>query len=241
MSERFIRTQALLGNEAMKTLQSSHVAIFGIGGVGGYVVEALARSGVGKLTLVDSDVVAKSNINRQIIALDCTVGQPKVEAAKERIRQINPLCQTETIQKFVLPGTIGEFDFKVFDYVVDAVDTVSAKLAIIVACKNAGTPVISCMGTGNKLDATKLEVSDISKTSVCPLARVMRIELRKRGVNHVKTVYSKEEPKKVTVESDDPSSPRRAIPGSSAFVPAAAGLIIASEVVKDLIGYQKEG
>lgn len=212
----------LFGEEALKKLGSSRVAVFGVGGVGGYVVEALARSGVGAIDLIDGDKVASSNINRQIYALQSTVGRDKVEVAEERIKDINPDCNVTARKLFYLPDT--EFDFSVYDYIVDAIDTVTGKLAIIENAKKAGVPVISCMGAGNKKDATAFEVSDIYKTSVCPLARVMRRELKKRGIENLKVVYSREEPAK-----------SESVPASCAFVPSVAGLIIAGEVIKDII------
>ena len=212
-------------------MHNAKVAVFGVGGVGGYVVEALARSGVGGLTLIDPDRVSESNINRQIIALSSTVGQYKTHAAKARVMDIHPDCKVETLEIFYSPD-VTDFDFSSFDYVVDAVDTVSAKLAIIERAKSANIPVISSMGAGNKLDPTLFEVSDIAKTSVCPLARVMRRELKKRGIDHVKVVYSKEEPLPARAVDEESG---KAIPASIAFVPSVVGLIIAAEVVKDLI------
>ncbi len=229
---QFSRTALLLGERGVERLKEKRVAVFGIGGVGGYVVEALARSGVGQLDLIDKDTVSLSNINRQIIALRSTVGRLKTEVAAERARDINPQIQTRCHNLFYLPETAGEFDFSAFDYVVDAIDTVSGKIAIIERAKAANIPVISSMGTGNKLNPTMFEVADISKTSVCPLARVMRRELKKRGIEHVKVVYSKEEPL-VSGLTDEESG--KSIPGSVAFTPSVAGLIIASEVIKDLI------
>lgn len=233
MDERFIRTQTLIGKEAMQKLKNSRVAVFGIGGVGGYCVEALARSGVGSIDLIDNDVVALSNLNRQIIATCDTLGQYKVDAAAERISKINPDCIVTAHKLFFTHETAAEINFSVFDYVVDAIDTVAGKLPIIEAAKKFGVPVISCMGAGNKLDPTAFTVADISQTSVCPLARVMRRELKKRGIENVKVVYSKEEPK--TAESNlhlhDSGKPA---PASCAFVPSVAGLIAAAEVIKDL-------
>lgn len=220
----FSRTEILLGKEAVEKLQSAHVAVFGVGGVGGYVVEALARSGIGTLTLIDNDKVSLSNINRQIIALHSTIGKYKTEVAKARIADINPNANVHTRELFVLPETIEEIDFSGFDYVVDAIDTVSGKLAIIQSAKEKNIPVISAMGAGNKLNATAFCVKDISKTSGCPLARVMRRELKKRNIENVKVVYSEEEPKKS----------EEGIVGSVAFVPSVAGLIVAGEVIKDL-------
>lgn len=231
-SEQNSRTAMLLGQEAVEKLASAHVAVFGIGGVGGYVAEALARAGVGALDLIDSDTISVSNINRQIIALHSTVGRLKVDVMADRIRDINPDCRVRTYPMFYLPQTAGEFDFSVYDYIADAVDTVSAKLDLAVRAHEAGVPIIAAMGAGNKLDAAAFEVADISKTSICPLARVMRIELRKRGINHMKVVYSKEEPHVPTVTVSD--GPRRATPGSVSFVPGAAGLIMAGEIIQYL-------
>lgn len=228
--ERFCRTALLIGTDGMAALKGARVAVFGVGGVGGYVVEALARSGVGALTLIDPDRVSKSNINRQIIALSSTVGEYKTHAAKARVLDINPDCKVETQEIFYTPETT-DFDFSSFDYVVDAVDTVSAKLAIIERAQRAKIPVISSMGAGNKLNPTLFEVADIAKTSVCPLARVMRRELKKRGIEHVKVVYSKEEPQPAKAVDEQTG---KAIPASIAFVPSVVGLIIAAEVVKDL-------
>ena len=228
--ERFCRTELLIGSDGMAALKGARVAVFGVGGVGGYVVEALARSGVGGLTLIDPDRVSKSNINRQIIALSSTVGEYKTHAAKARVLDINPDCKVETQEIFYTPETT-DFDFSAFDYVVDAVDTVSAKLAIIERAQRAKIPVISSMGAGNKLNPTLFEVADIAKTSVCPLARVMRRELKKRGIEHVKVVYSKEEPQPAKAVDEQTG---QAIPASIAFVPSVVGLIIAAEVVKDL-------
>lgn len=229
---RFERTALLIGEENVEKLKKAHVAVFGIGGVGGYVVEALCRSGVGTLTLIDKDTVSESNINRQIIALSSTVGRLKTEVAAERAKQINPDICVHTKNVFYLPETEKEFDFSTFDYVVDAIDTVSGKLSIIQRCMEAKVPVISSMGTGNKLDPTAFKVADISKTSVCPLARVMRRELKKRGIDRVKVVYSEEEPKDSKAIDKESG---KTIPASIAFVPSVAGLIIAGEVIKDLI------
>lgn len=226
------RTENLIGKGAVEKLQRSRVAVFGIGGVGSYVVEALARAGVGAMDLIDNDKVVFSNINRQIIALHSTVGEWKTEVAARRIRDINPAIQVRTHNLFFLPETADGFDFSGVDYVVDAIDTVSGKLALIERAKALRIPVISSMGTGNKLDPTAFEVADISKTSVCPLARVMRRELKKRGIEHVKTVYSKEEPIENNARNGETG---KAIPASISFVPSVAGLIIAGEVIKDLI------
>ena len=223
MKEQFCRTAQLLGNENVEKLFDKHVIVFGVGGVGGYVVEALARSGVGKISIVDNDVVNESNINRQIIALHSTVGMQKVEVLKNRILDINPECQVFVYNQFFLPENSNDFDFSIYDYVVDAVDTVTAKIEIIKKSKESNVPVISSMGTGNKLNPMGFKVSDISKTKVCPLARVMRNELKKRGISKVKCVYSEENP---VIQTQTPAS--------VAFVPPVAGLLIASEVVKDL-------
>lgn len=231
--EQFIRTEMLLGKAALKKLQDSRVSVFGVGGVGGYVVEALARSGVGTLDIVDNDVVSESNINRQIIALHSTVGKLKTEVMKERILDINPNARVYAHNVFFLPETASAFDFSQYDYVVDAIDTVSGKIAIIENAKASDKPVISAMGAGNKLDPTAFAVADIEKTSVCPLARVMRRELKKRGIRGVKTVYSTEESK--TVEGAETGENGKPIPASIAFAPSVMGLIIASEVIKDLI------
>lgn len=238
MSERFSRTELIFGRNAMEKLSKARVAVFGVGGVGGYAVEALARSGIGTLDLIDNDRVAKSNINRQIIALDSTVGMYKTDAAKTRILDINPQCIVNTFNIFFMPETSSIFDFSLYDYVIDAIDTVTGKIEIIMKAQKAGVPVISSMGAGNKTDPTAFEVSDIYSTSVCPLARVMRQQLRKRGVKRLKTVFSKELPVTVPVNSASGgvSHERRQIPGSNAFVPSVAGLIIAGEVVKDIAG-----
>ena len=228
----FSRTENLIGTEGLAKLAKARVAVFGIGGVGGYVCEALARSGVGALDLIDKDVVSASNINRQIIALQSTVGRPKTEVMAERIKDINPSISVCVHNVFYLPETAEQFDFSKYDYVVDAIDTVSGKIALAEQAQRAKTPFISSMGTGNKLDSTAFEVSDIAKTSVCPLARVMRRELKKRGIEHVKVVYSKEEPIK---NGEVDSETGKAVPASIAFVPSVAGLIIAGEVIKDII------
>lgn len=235
MTNPFARTELLLGKEAMKKLNKSHVAVFGIGGVGGYTAEALARTGIGKLTLIDNDTVSISNINRQIIASHSTVGQYKVDAAKERFKDINPDMIIETHKTFFTPENSDEFNFSDFDYVVDAIDTVSGKIEIVMKCNETKTPVISSMGAGNKLDPTAFEVSDLYKTSVCPLAKVMRRELKKRNIKKLKVVYSKEEPLIPKGECGEKIQGRRQIPGSTAFVPPTVGLIIAGEVIKDLI------
>lgn len=231
----FSRTGLLLGEEAMKKINSARVAVFGLGGVGGYAVEALARSGIGALELVDHDTVSVTNINRQILATTATVGKSKAQVAKQRVLDINPQCQAVAREVFFGPDTIQEFDFSRYSYVIDAIDTVTGKLALVTAAKNAGVPIISCMGTGNKLDPTKFQITDISKTSVCPLARIMRKECAKRGIRHLKVLYSTEDPITPAASDELPPEGRRAIPGSVAFVPSVAGLILAGEVVKDLI------
>ena len=240
MLNQFSRTALLVGQGAIEKLQASRVAIFGIGGVGGYVAEALARSGVGCFDLIDNDTVALTNLNRQIIATHDTIGQPKVQVLAERIHAINPEAVVHVHQCFFLPENAHEFDFFQYDYVVDAVDTVAAKIAIIMAAKAANVPVISSMGAGNKMDPGKFQVADIFKTSVDPLARVMRQEMKKRGVKKLKVVYSTELPltpvdAEGACQAEAPQ--RRALPGSTAFTPSAAGLLLASEVVKDLIGW----
>lgn len=230
MSKRFERTEILIGEEGMEKLKKSHVAIFGIGGVGGYVAEILARSGVGKIDLIDNDTVSETNINRQIIALTETIGKYKTHVMRDRILSINPDAEVKTHEIFFMPDT--EMDFSSYDYVIDAIDTVTAKIEIIIRAKNSNVNVISSMGTGNKLDPTRFEISDIYKTSVCPLARVMRRELKSRGIKDLKVLYSKEEPLKPCVEIEENG---RHIPGSTAFAPSCAGIIIASEVVRDII------
>lgn len=223
----------LLGSDALNRLGASAVAVFGVGGVGGGVVEALARSGVGRIDLIDSDTVSLSNINRQIIATRKTLGMLKTKAAKERIKDINPDCTVNTFETFILPENIDSFDFSAYSYIVDAIDTVSGKLAIIEKCTKLGIPVISSMGTGNKLDPTQFEITDIYKTSVCPLARVMRTELKKRGIKKLKVLYSKEQP--VNLVNPEYNEKGKVIPGSISFVPSVAGYIIGGEVIKDLI------
>ena len=244
MNEQLSRTARLIGKENIEQLTSARVAVFGVGGVGGFVVEALARSGIGHIELIDHDTVALSNLNRQIIATHDTIGRDKVDVMKERILSINPDAEVVTHKCFFLPENKEGFDFSKYTYVVDAVDTVTAKLTIIEETKKAGVPVISSMGTGNKLDPTKFEVADINKTSVCPLAKVMRRELKKRGISHVKVVYSKEEaitPLEEEIESPcdkqddgDTVGRKKIAPGSISFVPSVAGLIIAGEVIKDI-------
>ena len=246
MREEFSRTEMLLGADAMDRLARSRVAVFGVGGVGGYVCEALARSGVGALDLIDKDKVAVSNINRQIIATRETVGREKTDVMRERILSINPEEQVRVYPCFFLPENADSFPFGEYDYVVDAVDTVTAKIELVMRAKDAGVPVISSMGAGNKLDASRFEVADIYQTSVCPLAKVMRRELKKRGVESLKVVYSKEEARKPCVTPEEQEAceapagrARRAAPGSVAFVPPVAGLILAGEVVCDLTGAKK--
>ena len=270
MQEQLSRTEMLIGSEGLEKLKNARIAIFGIGGVGGYVAEALARSGVGAFDLIDSDTVALSNLNRQIIATRSTVGRYKVDVAEERIHDINPDAEVHTYKTFFMPDTAGLFDFSQYDYVVDAIDTVTGKLELIMQAEAAGVPVISSMGAGNKMDASALEVADLSKTSVCPLAKVMRRELKKRGIEHLKVVYSREPALEPVTEAaapavqeenqlsesvpgcdilsadgaatgkhTKPSGRRRKTPGSNAFVPAVAGLIIAGEVIRDLSGFQK--
>ena len=237
MNEQFSRTQILLGAAAVEKLQAARVAVFGIGGVGGYTVEALARCGVGSLDLIDSDTVSVSNINRQILATHSTVGRLKVEVARDRVLDINPACVVRTYPCFYLPDTADQFDFTQYDYIVDCIDTVTGKLQLVERAVAAGTPIICSMGTGNKLDPAAFQVADISKTSMCPLARIMRKELKKRGIDHIKVVYSQEEALTPAVDEEElKRTGKRQIPGSVAFVPGAAGLILAGEVVKDLIG-----
>ncbi len=230
MNTDFSRSELLLGCDGMKRLSQAHVAIFGIGGVGGYAAEALARTGVGLIDLIDSDTVSESNLNRQIIATKDAVGRLKTEVMRDRILSINPNAAVNIHSLFYSEDTANEIDLSAYDYIIDAIDSVKSKLLLIESAKLADTPIISSMGTGNKLDPTRLEVSDISKTSVCPLAKVVRCELRRRGINHLKVVYSKEEPIKAMV-SDEKT---RHAPGSIAFVPSVAGLIMAGEVIKDI-------
>ena len=231
MHEQFSRSAMIIGEKALEKLASSRIALFGVGGVGGFALEALARCGVGEFDLIDNNTVNITNINRQIIATYNTLGQYKVDAAKERILSINPAAKVNVYKTFFLPENAAEIDFTKYSYVIDCVDTVTAKLEIAQRAKNANIPVISCMGTGNKLDPTLFEVGDIYKTSVCPLAKVMRRELKKRGINSLKVVYSKEEPIKPLNQEDLEKKP---VPGSISFVPSVAGLIIAGEVIKDL-------
>lgn len=229
-TNQFERSELLLGKENLAKLRQARVAVFGVGGVGGYVVEALARTGVGMLDLIDNDTVSITNINRQIIATYQTIGRKKVEVAKERVLSINPEAVVNVYQTFYLPETAEQFDFTLYDYVVDAIDTVTGKIQLVEQAQKAGVPVISSMGAGNKLDPTAFEVADIYRTSVCPLAKVMRRELKKRGIKELKVVYSKEPPVTMYTEGE-----ARRVPGSVAFVPSAVGLIIGGEVIKDLL------
>jgi tRNA A37 threonylcarbamoyladenosine dehydratase len=268
MPEWLSRTERLIGQENIKRLQNARVAVFGVGGVGGYTVEALARSGIGTLDLIDSDQVAESNLNRQILATRDTIGRDKVEVARDRILQINPDAKVNIYKTFYLPETAAQFDFHNYDYVADCIDTVAGKIMLVMQAQECGTPIISSMGAGNKLDASAFRVADIYQTSVCPLAKVMRRELRKRGVEHLKVVYSLEQalepfevregkPDGQNAQSSQPAEQtiqeawnmqgaqgsqgrRKAVPGSMAFVPAAAGLIMAGEIVQDLILLDKE-
>lgn len=234
MSETFLRTELLFGKEAMEKLHSARVAVFGVGGVGGHAVDALARGGIGHLDLIDNDTVAESNINRQLIALQSNVGQYKVDEFAKRIHDINPDCEVRTYRTFFMPDTAGLFNFADYDYVIDAIDTVTGKIEIVMQADKAGTPVISSMGAGNKLDPTRFEVADIYKTSVCPLARVMRAELKKRGIKKLKCVYSKEPPVDIAIKMIDEEK-NKVVPASISFVPSVAGLIIAGEVIKDIV------
>lgn len=229
MKEQFARSALLLTSEKIDRLSKMHIAVFGIGGVGGFVVEALARTGIGCFTLVDHDIVSITNINRQIIATMDTIGRKKIEVMKERIHSIAPEAEVNTYDLFFLPENADSFDFSSFDYIVDAVDTVSAKIALVMKAKAMNIPIISAMGAGNKLDPTQMEVADIYHTSVCPLAKVMRHELRKRGIDSLKVVYSKETPISVAMEKD------KRTPGSVAYVPSVMGLMMASEIIRDLI------
>lgn len=240
MADQYSRTRLLLGESGIERLRSARVILFGLGGVGGYTAEALARSGIGHIDLVDDDTVSLTNLNRQMLALHSTIGKYKVDVAAQRIRDIDPTIEVRTYKTFFLPETADQFDFAQYDYVIDAIDTVTGKLALIAKAKEAGVPVISCMGTGNKLDPTAFRVADISKTSGCALARIMRKECGKRGIKGVKVVFSEElpmEPFEIAGDSPEPQrqgSSRRALPGSTAFVPGTAGLIMAGEVIKDL-------
>ena len=252
MLDQFSRTQLVFGKEAMDKLKGARVAVFGIGGVGGYTVEALVRSGVGAIDIIDDDKVCLTNINRQIIATRKTVGKYKVDVAKERIEDINPDCKVTAFKTFYMPETADQFDFTQYDYVVDAIDTVTGKIALIENAKKAGTPIISSMGAGNKVDPTAFEVTDIYKTSVCPLAKVMRYELKRRGIRKLKVVYSKEKPIQPVDDmaiscrqhcicppgTERKCTQRRQVPGSTAFVPSVVGLIIAGEVIKDITQFK---
>lgn len=244
MPDQLIRTRLLVGNEPLQRLKGSKVAVFGVGGVGGFCVEALARAGIGALHLYDDDTVSESNLNRQIAALHSTLGQPKAQVMALRVRDINPNCQVQAIRMFYLPGNAGQVDLSQYDYVVDCIDTVAAKLDLVERCTALQVNIISAMGSGNKLDPTAFEITDISKTQGCPLARVMRKELRKRGIHHLKVVYSKEEPRSpirpmaaeapMQTDTRPGTTARRDTPGSISFVPAAAGLVIASAVIREL-------
>lgn len=249
MLNAFSRTELIFGKEALEKLASSRVAVFGVGGVGGYTVEALVRSGIGAIDLIDDDKVCLTNLNRQLVATRKTVGLYKVDVAAERIADINPDVKVCTHKIFYMPETAAQFDFSEYDYIVDAIDTVTGKIALVVHADAAGTPIISSMGAGNKVDPTAFEVTDIYKTSVCPLAKVMRHELKRRGIKKLKVVYSKEEPIKPIGDMADCIEPtqaarngtqRRHVPGSTAFVPSVAGLILAGEVIKDLIHYNEK-
>ena len=247
MSDPLIRTRLLVGDEAVRRLEAARVAVFGVGGVGGFCVEALARAGVGALDLYDDDTVSESNLNRQIVALHSTLGQPKAEVMAGRVRDINPACQVRAIRMFYLPQNAGQVDLSQYDYVVDAIDTVAAKLELVTRCTALQIRIISAMGAGNKLDPTAFQVSDLSRTQGCPLARVMRKELRRRGIEHLKVVWSPEEPRSPLrpMEAEVPagtdtrpgSAARRDTPGSISFVPAAAGLVLASAVIRELGGF----
>ena len=247
MSDPLTRTRLLVGDEAVRRLEEARVAVFGVGGVGGFCVEALARAGVGALDLYDDDTVSESNLNRQIVALHSTLGQPKAEVMAGRVRDINPACQVRAIRMFYLPQNAGQVDLSQYDYVVDCIDTVAAKLELVTRCTALQVRIISAMGSGNKLDPTAFQVSDLSRTQGCPLARVMRKELRRRGIEHLKVVWSPEEPRSPLrpMEAEVPagtdtrpsSAARRDTPGSISFVPAAAGLVLASAVIRELGGF----
>ena len=234
MKEQFIRTRLLLGDEGLERLKNARVAVFGVGGVGGFVIEALVRSGIGAIELIDSDTVDISNLNRQIIATHSSLGRLKTEVMRERIADINPDCQVTVHNCFYLPETEDQFDFKEYDYVVDAIDTVTGKISLVMKAQEAGTPIMCSMGAGNKLNPVQFEIADIYQTSVCPLARVMRQELKKRGVKKLKVVYSKERPVEHKFKLENKENANKPTPGSIAFAPSVAGLLIASEVVKDL-------
>lgn len=240
VNEQFSRTALLLGEDGVNRLSAARVAVFGIGGVGGHAAEALVRSGIGSIDLIDNDTVSISNLNRQLIALHSTIGKYKVDVARERFLDINPALKIRTYRTFYTPETASEFDFSEYDYVIDAIDTVTGKIGLVMQAQAAGTPIICSMGAGNKLDPSAFEVADIYKTSVCPLAKVMRYELKKRGVKHLKVVYSREIPRSpdISVTDEQPIGTRRAIPGSTAFVPSAAGLVLAGEVIRELSGVE---
>ena len=233
MENQFSRTELLIGKEGVNKLQSSRVVVFGVGGVGGYVIEALVRSGIGAIDIIDNDKVHITNLNRQIIATQSSIGKYKVDVMEERVKDINPYCKITKYKTFFTPETSSEFDFSKYDYVVDAIDTVSGKIELVMKCNETNTPIISSMGAGNKLHPEMFEISDIYKTSVCPLAKVMRQELKKRGIKKLKVVYSKEVPIKLT--SEEKSTSGKQIPGSISFVPSAVGLIIAGEVIRHLL------
>ena len=235
IDETFCRLRRVIGNDALEKLHNAHVVLFGIGGVGGFAAEALARSGIGHLTIIDGDDVARSNINRQIIALNSTVGRPKVEVAKERLLDINPDMRIDALKQVFLPGQQVPFASDT-DYVIDAIDTVAAKVELVRVCRDMNVPLISCMGTGNKLDPTLLQVADIFDTEVCPLCRVMRHELRKRGIDHLKVVYSPEIPITPIDDGEQAQASRRAVPGSTMFVPPVAGIMLAREAVLSIVG-----
>lgn len=240
MNEQFQRTALLIGEEGIDRLQSAHVALFGVGGVGSFAAEALIRAGIGALDLFDNDTVCPSNLNRQLIALHSTIGQYKVDAARNRLLDINPTARIGAHQLFYLPETADQVDLSQYDYIVDCIDTITAKVDLAVRATSLGVPIIASMGTGNKLDPTRFEVADLSKTSVCPLSRVMRQELRKRGIEHLKVVYSREQPRTPLqrVGTESPTASRRSTPGSLSFCPSVAGLILAGEVIRDLTGLQ---
>ncbi len=238
MPSQFSRTELLFGTEAMNRIRQSRVAVFGIGGVGGYAVEALARSGVGTLDLFDSDTVCETNLNRQIIATRKTIGQYKVDAARDRVFEISPETVVHIHRMFFMPDTADQIDFHVYDYILDAIDTVTGKIELVMRANAAGVPIISSMGAGNKIDASAFEVADIYQTSVCPLAKVMRKELKARNISALKVVYSREQPRKPLGICDETAEGRRQIPASNAYVPAVAGLIMAGEVIKDLGGVE---
>lgn len=236
MSDQFSRTAMLLGPEAMATLGKSHVALFGLGGVGGYALEALARSGIGELSLIDNDRISLSNLNRQLLATHSTLGEYKTLAAAKRVADINPRCTVHTYNLFYLPETADCVDLGRYDYIIDAIDTVTGKLTLIQQAKEAGTPIVSCMGTGNKLDPTALRITDIQKTAICPLARVMRKELGLRGIKHLPVLWSTEEALTPGPCDEQPSGSRRSIPSSNAWVPSTAGLMLAGYVIQSLTG-----